>query len=127
MKYRIVALAAGLVLGASAPAAAQTSQTPAPVQKIIIKGSAPAVAPAPGRTAAAAALVKAPFGCDAASPNVCHFRIYSGRFSRNVVLPAGMKVAVPQMRIGADTYCVEVNKVPAPKCARKAINVKYNS
>lgn len=126
MKYRIVALAAVLALGAFAPAAAQTSNAPAPVKKIILKGPAPKLE-APARTGAAAAVAKVPFGCNAASPSVCHFRIFSGRESRNVVLPAGMKVAVPALHIGTDTYCVSVNKMPVHTCARKTINAKFNS
>jgi hypothetical protein len=77
---------------------------------------------------AGAAPAKAPFGCDARAPGVCHFRIYyTPKGSRNVVLPAGMKQQVPGVEIGRDTYCVALNVAPAPKCARKVINAQYNN
>ena len=124
MSHRIIVLAAVLALGVSAPAAAQTTNAPPQAQKIILKGPAPK--PAPANTEAAA-VAKAPFGCNARAPNVCHFRIFFGRRSRDVVLPAGMKVAIPDVRIGTDTYCVVVNTKPVHTCARKAINARYNS
>jgi hypothetical protein len=123
MKHLIV-LAIGLALGTSAPAAAQTADTFANVRKIELKGPKPSAAPAAAEPAAAA---KARFGCDARAPNVCRFRIFYARGSRDVVLPAGMKVAVPDVRIGSDSYCVDLNKSPRHKCARKTINAKYNS
>ena len=70
---------------------------------------------------------RAPFGCDAPAPAVCHFLIFYEHGSRDVVLPAGMKQAIPEVRIDKDTYCVEVNKKPVFKCARKIINGKYNN
>jgi hypothetical protein len=84
-------------------------------------------APAAAAPAPPAGTGKAPFGCDARAPAVCHFRIFYQRGSRDVVLPSGMKQAIPEVRIGTDGYCVEVNKKPAPKCARKTINAKYNN
>jgi hypothetical protein len=116
MKTRIAILAAALAFGA-VPAAAQGTI------RIDLKGPAPSPAPASAATAAAG---KAPFGCEARAPAVCNFRIFFERGSREVVLPAGMKQAVPEVRIGTDTYCVDVNKKPVPKCARKVINAKYN-
>jgi hypothetical protein len=123
MKH-LIGLAAVLALGASAPAGAQTADTFTNVRKIEIKGPKPTPAPA---TAAPAAAAKAQFGCDARAPNICRFRIFYARGSRDVVLPAGMKVAVPDVRIGSDSYCVDLNKNPRHKCARKTINAKYNS
>lgn len=77
---------------------------------------------------AGAAPAKAPFGCDAPAPAVCHFRVhYAPRGSRNVVLPAGMKAKIPGVEIGRDTYCVALNQPPVPKCARKVINANYNN
>ncbi len=77
-------------------------------------------------TATAAEVTR--FGCDARAPNVCYFRIfYSPRGDRIVILPAGMKTRVPGLAIGRDQYCVRLGQAPAYKCARKAINAKYNS
>ena len=97
MKHAIILAATALVLGVSAPVAAQT------------------VSP------------KAPFGCDARAPNSCVFRIYYARGSREVFLAAGMKAMIPDVRIGTDTYCVTINKKPLPTCNRKLITAKYNS
>lgn len=83
---------------------------------LIVGGLGPAIA------------ADAPFGCEARAPNICHFRIYylpSG--TRAVVLPAGMKVKIPEMEIGRNQYCVQVGGPPASKCARKTINADYNS
>jgi hypothetical protein len=121
MKHLII-LATALALGASAPAAAQTTGTLSSVKKIELKGPQPA--PAPATTPPAA---KAQFGCDARKPAVCNFLIFYARGNRNVVLPAGMKVAIPDARIGKDSYCVAVDKKPAYKCPRKMVNAKYNS
>jgi hypothetical protein len=93
----LIALAALLAAGAAAPAAAQTTTT------------------------------KASFGCDARAPNLCIFRIYYARGSREVFLPAGMKAQIPEVRIGSDTYCAALNKKPLPSCNRKVISSKYNS
>ena len=124
MKHLII-LAASLTLGASVPATAQTADTFTSVRKIELKGPKPN--PVPAAAAPAAAAVKAPFGCAARAPAVCHFRIHYARGSRDVVLPAGMKAKIPDVRIGSDTYCVGVNTKPAPKCARTVINAKSNS
>ena len=77
--------------------------------------------------AGAANAASAPFGCDARAPAVCHFRIFYARGGREVVLPAGMKQAIPDLRIGQDSYCVGVGVKPRYKCARKLINDKYNN
>jgi hypothetical protein len=70
----------------------------------------------------------APFGCDARAPAVCYFRIfYLPRGTRDVVLPAGMKVNIPGVEIGRSHYCVHVGTRPAGKCARKIIKADYNS
>jgi hypothetical protein len=126
MRTAIVFLASALSLGAAAPATAQTPPAPSPTIKIELKGPAPAAVSTLGAPAAAAT-GKAPFGCDARAPGICHFRLFYQRGSRDVVLPSGMKQAIPEVRIGQDTYCVEVNKKPIPKCARKVINAKYNN
>lgn len=126
MKYRVV-LAAALVLGASFSAAAQTAGTFTKVHRIELKGPAPN--PAPARAATTSAKAADPlFGCEARGKDICHFRIfYPGGRGRNVVLPAGMKTAIPDVRIGEDSYCVAVNRKPVHKCPRKAINATYNS
>ena len=69
----------------------------------------------------------APFGCDARAPSICYFRIFYPRGTRDVVLPAGMKVKIPEMEIGRSRYCVQVGTRPTGKCARKVINADYNS
>ena len=120
MKH-IAIVAAALTLGGSAPAAAQTT-TFSEVKKIELKGPTPS----PAATAPAAP-AKALFGCDARKPNVCRFTIFYVRGGRDVFLPAGTKVEIPDVRIGTDSYCVEVNKKPAHKCQRKVINAQYNS
>jgi hypothetical protein len=71
---------------------------------------------------------EAPFGCDARAPGVCYFRIYYlPRGTRDVVLPAGMKVKIPGVEVGRSQYCVHVGVRPAGKCTRKVINGSYNS
>lgn len=102
-------LGAALALASATPAVAQTKQTPA----------SPASA-APGTD-------KAPFGCDARAPNVCYFHVFYPRASRVIVLAAGMKVTVPEVKIGRDSYCMALNKRPAHKCERKTINATYNN
>jgi hypothetical protein len=128
MKRAFFILANAMALWGAAPAssapAATAPATSVPAQTNHIT-SAPGwtvpAAPAPAATASA------PFGCDARAPNVCHFRIFYTRGDRNVVLPAGMKSVVPGVIIGGDLYCVSLGKAPMYKCARKAINDKYNS
>ena len=78
--------------------------------------------------AAPAAAPKAPFACTAQS-GVCHFHIFyaTGR-GRTFRLPAGTKESVPDVRVGTDRYCVQVNKNPAyNKCARKIVSANSNS
>jgi hypothetical protein len=84
-----------------------------------VRTTAPA-APAPGPNALA------PFGCEARAPNVCYFRIFYTRGDRIVILPAGMKEQKVPVIAGGD-YCIALNKSPVFKCARKAVNAKYNS
>jgi len=103
---------------------------------LAVSGAASAQAPAPGRIpnwrmpaptpAAPAPTARAPFGCDARAPNVCHFRIFYTRGDRIVILPAGMKEKKVPVIAGGD-YCMTLNKSPAYKCTRKVINDKYNS
>lgn len=77
--------------------------------------------------AANAAPVNAPFGCDAPKSATCFFKLFLGaRNTRIVQLLPGMKVSVPGINIGQDRYCVSLNKVPLPTCARIAINATYN-
>jgi hypothetical protein len=115
--HRLLMVAALLGLTGSAPALAQT--------KYQFNGPTPVTASAtPSSTATTA---KAPFGCEARKPGICYFRVYYARGSREVVLPAGMKQAIPEVRIGSDSYCMAVNAKPAPKCTRKTINASYNS
>jgi hypothetical protein len=86
----------------------------------------PASAPAQTPAIASMGTDKAPFGCDARAPNVCHFQIFYPRGGRLVVLPAGMKATIPEVKIGRDGYCVALNKRPSLKCARKTINATNN-
>lgn len=81
--------------------------------------------PAP-TPAVPAPTARAPFGCEARAPNVCHFRIFYTRGDRIVLLPAGMKAKKVPVIAGGD-YCMTLNKSPVHKCTRKAINDKYNS
>jgi hypothetical protein len=77
--------------------------------------------------AANAAPVDAPFGCDGPKSATCFFKLYLGpRSTRIIQLRSGMKVSVPGINIGQDSYCVSLNNPPAPKCARIAINATYN-
>jgi len=81
----------------------------------------------PAPTAAVPApTARAPFGCEARAPNVCHFRIFYTRGDRIVILPAGMKEKKIPVVAGGD-YCMTLNKPPVFKCTRKVINDKYNS
>lgn len=76
----------------------------------------------------AASAASARFGCEARAPKVCHFHIFYQRGGRDVVLPAGVKQAIPDVRIGKDTYCVAVDQKPRRgKCDRKIINATYNN
>ncbi len=69
----------------------------------------------------------APFGCDARPGVTCFFRLYLGpRATRMVQLQSGMKVNIPGVNIGNDSYCVSANKPPVYKCARTVINATYN-
>jgi hypothetical protein len=126
LMHRLIIMAAVLGLGASAPALAQTT-------KYHFKGDMPVTAAASSTSAASTAsaatatLAKAPFGCDARAPRICHFRVYYARGSRNVVLPAGMKQRIPGVTLGQDSYCIDIDKKPAPNCVRNAINANYNS
>jgi hypothetical protein len=123
MKHRIIVVAAMLAVGVSAPALAQPSDAPSEVRKIHLTGPKPNPAPTPQ----AAAADKAPFGCDVRAPSVCHFQIFYQRGGRAVVLAAGMKTTVPEVKVGSDGYCVAINKPPSHKCARKTINATYNN
>jgi len=92
-------------------------------------GSAPFVSASAAPAASPrSAATKAPFGCEARTGQICHFQIfYQGGRGRLVVLPAGMKESIPDVRIGSDSYCVGLNRRPAyDKCARKVINANYN-
>ena len=125
MTHRILVLAAMLALGAPPPASAQT-----PVKTINLKGPKPVTSPTMAAVPAAvpaSGTDKALFGCEARKPSACHFQIFYARGGRAIVLPAGVKVTVPDIKVGQDGYCVAVNKKPAHKCARKTINATYNS
>lgn len=92
-------------------------------------GSAPFAAASAAPAASRQSLTtKAPFGCEARAGQVCHFHVfYRGGRGRVVVLPAGMKESIPDVRIGSDSYCVGLNRRPAyDRCARKLINANYN-
>jgi hypothetical protein len=97
---------------------------------MVLCGAASAAAPtapaAAARTATPAPTTRAPFGCDARAPNVCHFRIFYRRGDRIVILPAGMKEKNVPVTIGGH-YCMTLGKSPVYKCTRKVINDKYNS
>jgi hypothetical protein len=106
------------VLALSGAASAQTPGSPASARLPAGWTAAPTPAPAPE--------IRVAFGCDTRAPNVCHFRIFYARGDRIVILPAGMKEKkVPA--IAGGFYCMSLNKSPAYKCTRKAINDKYNS
>ena len=53
-------------------------------------------------------------------------RQFGPRATRIVQLPAGMKVKVPGVTIGSDSYCVRLAQAPANGCTRKVINATYN-
>ena len=88
---------------------------------------APAISTYTPPPAAPEPTATAPFACEARAPSVCHFRIFYRRGDRVVVLAAGTKAKVPGVVIGSNEYCMTLDKTPAYKCARKAINDKYNS
>ena len=68
------------------------------------------------------------FGCDARAPNICRFRIfYTENGNRIVVLPAGMKVNIPDVVAGKDHYCIAANVNPPYKCIQRAIKATYNN
>ncbi len=106
-------------------AASAEMRTVAPATAGMAANSAAWRMPAP-TAAAPAPTARAPFGCDARAPNVCHFRIFYTRGDRIVILAAGMKEKKVPVIAGGD-YCMTLNKSPAYKCTRKAINDKYNS
>jgi hypothetical protein len=114
----------GFALAQCGAASAQMRTVPAATAQMANSSAAwrmPAPTPAaPGPTA------RAPFGCEARAPNVCHFRIFYTRGDRIVILSAGMKEKKVPVIAGGD-YCMTLNKSPAYKCTRKAVNDKYNS
>ena len=78
--------------------------------------------------AALAAAGTAPFGCDARAGQTCYFKLLLGPHATRIVqLRAGMKVKIPGVDIGHDSYCVDVGKPPVHKCAKKVINANYNN
>ena len=119
MKRAFFIVATALALsGAASAQAPKAPVTAAPTR--LPPGWTAAATPAPAPT------TRAPFGCDARTPNVCHFRIFYTRGDRIVILPAGMKEKKVPVIIGGD-YCMTLNKSPVYKCTRKVINAKYNS
>jgi hypothetical protein len=121
MKRAFFILANMLALCGAAFAQAPKAPAQTPVASSAPNWRMPAPTPA-----AAAPTARAPFGCDARAPNVCHFRIFYTRGDRIVILAAGMKEQkVPVIVDGS--YCMALNKAPIYKCQRKVINDKYNS
>jgi hypothetical protein len=117
MKCALLISGLALTLGGTASAQAPNASR-APARLPPGWTAAPIPAPAP--------TVRVPFGCDARAPNVCYFRIFYSRGDRIVILPAGMKeTKVPVLAGGG--YCMTLNKPPASKCTRKAVDDKYNS
>jgi hypothetical protein len=112
------------VLAQCGAASAQMRTVPAATAQMAASSSAWRM-PAP-TPAAPAPTARAPFGCEARAPNVCHFRIFYTRGDRIVILSAGMKEKKIPVIAGGD-YCMTLNKPPAYKCTRKVINDKYNS
>jgi len=77
--------------------------------------------------AAPATPAKAPFGCDARPGVTCFFKLFLGpRATRIVQLKSGMRVDIPGVHIGNDSYCRSANEPPVPKCEQIAINATYN-
>jgi hypothetical protein len=113
------------VLALCGAASAQQMRTVAPATAQMANSSSAWRMPAP-TAAAPAPAARAPFGCEARAPNVCHFRIFYTRGDRIVMLPAGMKEKKVPVIAGGD-YCMTLNKPPVYKCTRKVINDKYNS
>lgn len=94
-------------------------------RSILFLGAALAICTA---TEASAAKGNAPFACNAVKPKTCYFRVFYGpRQSRQIVLPAGVKVNVPDVNIGSDQYCMKIGGAPAYKCPRKTITAQENS
>jgi hypothetical protein len=92
------------------------------IAAIVLLATGAALSPA-----AHAAPGTAPFGCDARPGVTCFFKLFLGpRATRIVQLRSGMKVNIPGVNIGNDSYCVHVNQPPVPKCARTVINATYN-
>ena len=88
----------------------------AAVGALVLCASAPAMA------------ADAPFGCEARAGSVCYFRLFvQPRGGRVVVLPAGMKVKIPGLNIGKDSYCVGVGAAPTFLCSKKLVSANYNS
>lgn len=86
-----------------------------------------AALPTSAPAATVSATLGAPFACQARVNTVCYFRIfYPGGYGRDVVLPAGMKVSIPDVRAGQDSYCVALDRKPAHPCTRKLINTISN-
>ena len=85
------------------------------------------LAPGGGLAAPAEAPVTAPFGCDARPGVTCFFKLFFGpRATRIVQLKSGMRVDIPGVHIGNDTYCLSANEPPVPKCEQIVINATYN-
>jgi hypothetical protein len=114
------ALIVATVLAMTGAASAQTPKAPQPAPMTLAPGWTAPKAPA------GAATTTATFGCDARAPNICRFRIFYTRGDRVVTLPAGMKEKNVPVIAGSE-YCMSLNKSPAYKCTRKAINDRYNS
>jgi hypothetical protein len=94
-------------------------------RSILFLGAALAICTA---TEASAAKGTAPFACNAVKPKVCYFRVFYGpRQNRRIVLPAGVKVNVPDVDIGHDQYCMKIGEGPGYWCSRKTITAKENS
>jgi hypothetical protein len=123
MKHAVLVFVS--VLALCGAASAQQMSTVAPATAQMANSSSAWRMPAP-TAAAPAPTARAPFGCDARAPNVCHFRIFYTRGDRIVILAAGMKEKRVPVVAGGD-YCMTLNKSPAYKCTRKVVNDKYNS
>jgi hypothetical protein len=82
-----------------------------------------------GTPVAASAYDGPQFGCDARAPTVCYFRIFytQQRGNRIVMLPAGMKVYIPDAVPNRDKYCIAANADPAYKCIQRVIKSTYNN
>jgi len=79
------------------------------------------------RAAADTAPPQVQFGCDAPKGTTCLFKLFFGPHRTRIVqLQPGMKVGIPGVVAGRDSYCVSLNTPPVPKCARQAIDPTYN-